>query len=122
VATSYYHAISSAKRFGGKPQDYVPIHDWFDRTKYAWADVRHRCILHSTFGIQLCVERFGIIIVVDNKNIPTRLIAEQHVKEDCGFIPTIQDWLSELPMKDWMRRGAQKLSKELTTGESNGQE
>lgn len=116
MATSYYHAISSAKRFGGNPLDYIKIHDWFDRTKYSWADVRHRTILHSTFGIQLCVEHFGPVVSTEQKDIPTRLIAEQHVKEDCGFIPTIQDWLSELPMKDWMLRGAQKLSKELSTG------
>ena len=28
-----FHNNSSAKRFGGKPEDYIAIHDWFDETK-----------------------------------------------------------------------------------------
>lgn len=34
----YYHAKSSAKLFGGKPEDYVAIHSWFDATKGSFAD------------------------------------------------------------------------------------
>ena len=46
----------------------------------------------------------------DNKLVSVRDIAEDHVKEDCqGRIPTIDDWLSELPPKDWMvGRGLKK--------------
>jgi hypothetical protein len=28
MAHPFYHAQSSAKRFGGKPEDYQLIHDW----------------------------------------------------------------------------------------------
>ena len=26
----YYHASSSARKYGGKPDDYLPLHEWFD--------------------------------------------------------------------------------------------
>ena len=36
----------------------------------------------------------------------TRDVAEQHILEDYhGFIPTLQDFLEELPIKDWMVNG-----------------
>ena len=35
-----------------------------------------------------------------------RYVGEQHVKEDCGGrIPTVKDWLEELPLRTWMNRG-----------------
>lgn len=105
------------RRFGGVPEDYLELHNWFDQTKASWADSRHRAVLHSSFGIFLAEQIFGITITraSDGKQVPTRLIGEQHVTEDCGFIPTIENWLDELPRKDWMVRGARALSQELTT-------
>jgi hypothetical protein len=44
------HAVSSAKRFGGKPEDYQAIHDFFDMGKAAHPDVRHRALLHHSMG------------------------------------------------------------------------
>ena len=38
------HAKSSARRFGGKPEDYQAIHDFFDESKGQVADFRHRAI------------------------------------------------------------------------------
>lgn len=114
MANSYIHAKSSARRYGGKPEDYQELHTWFDQTKSAYADQRHRAILHNTFGIFLCEQVFGPCIrTSDGKDVPTRLIAEQHVIEDCGFIPTLENWLDQLPRKDWMVRGARPLSKIL---------
>lgn len=36
------HTQSSVKRFGGKPEDYLAIHNWFDESKAFLADFRHR--------------------------------------------------------------------------------
>jgi hypothetical protein len=33
VAHPYHHAVRSARLFGGKPEDYLAIHDWFDQSK-----------------------------------------------------------------------------------------
>lgn len=105
----YIHAKNSVKRYGGQIEDYIAIHDFFDSTKSAWADVRHRAILHSTFGIYLVEKVFGTTITnSDNKQISVRDIGEDHVVEDCGFIPTIERWLTNIPTEDWMLGKGQK--------------
>ena len=99
----YIHAKNSVRRYGGQIEDYLPIHDFFDSTKAAWADVRHRAVLHSSFGIYLVEKVFGTTITnSDGKVISVRDIGEDHVVEDCGCIPTIEKWLSNLPVEDWM--------------------
>jgi hypothetical protein len=105
------HARNSVRRYGGVVEDYLQIHNWFDSTKVASASFYHRAILHNTFGIFLAEQLFGVYIInTDGKNISVRDIAEDHVREDCqGRIPTIDDWLQELPAKDWMvGRGLKK--------------
>ena len=37
-----------------------------------------------------------------------RDVAEQHVLEDLGWIPSLSDWLREMPPQPWMA-GARKL-------------
>jgi hypothetical protein len=119
MADAYTHAQSSARRFGGKWEDYIEIHRWFDSTKVVWADQRHRAVLHSAFGIGIALQVFGQIIFrkSDNVSVPVRWIGEQHVQEDCGFIPSLQDWLQDLPMKDWMHKGARKFVRTFTLEE-----
>jgi hypothetical protein len=99
----YIHAKNSVRRYGGKIEDYMAIHDFFDSTKSAWADIRHRAILHSSFGIYLVEKVFGTTITnSDGKQVSVRDIGEDHVVEDCGQIPTIEKWLKNLPVEDWM--------------------
>lgn len=104
MAHSYHHAQSSAKRFGGNPEDYLAVHDFMDSSKAAYADFRHRALLHNTFGIFICEKIFGHTITnSDGKKVPVRVIAEQHVREDHnGKIPTVEDWLHGIPMESWM--------------------
>lgn len=110
MSKPWKHALSSAKKFGGKPEDYIKIHDWFDSTKQVVPDVRHRAILHSAFGIFLAEQVFGHNITnSDEKVISVRDIGEQHVLEDMGTIPTMQDWLREMPIKPWMSRPDKKV-------------
>lgn len=101
-----FHAESSARVFGGKPEDYMAIHNWFDETKVAHGDFRHRALRHHTFGIAECVKLFGdFLINSDGTKVATRYIAEQHVLEDCGGkIPSVSDWLDGIPMQVWMAR------------------
>lgn len=107
--TPYKHAMSSAMKHGGVPEDYIELHDWFDETKAFTGDWTHRALRHHSAGIQWAIERFGHSIVNQNgKAVPVKLLAEQHVQEDCGFIPTPQDWLKGLRREpaDWMLRVA----------------
>ena len=119
MAHPYHHALSSSKKYGGVPEDYQALHDWFDQTKAHLPDVRHRALLHSSFGIFLCEQVFGTTLTTSSgRVVPVRLIAEQHVMEDMGgVIPTVQDWLGELPLRPWMARGARALSDELEARE-----
>lgn len=93
----YHHALSSAKKFGGDYLDYLGIHEWFDVTKKHMPDMRHRALRHHAEGIFWCEEHFGTILYnSDGKKVPIRAIAEQHVMEDLGWIPTIKDYLTAL--------------------------
>ena len=47
----------------------------------------------------------------DGKRIQVRDVAEQHVIEDMGFIPTIQDYLKDLPFYDWLGGKPKKKQK-----------
>jgi hypothetical protein len=57
----------------------------------------------------------GFDHVAQVKLIPTRWVAEQHVKEDLGRIPTAAQWLSRIEVEAWMVRGAVPLSQILDT-------
>lgn len=103
----HHHAKTSVKIWGGRPEDYVPIHDWFDATKEVFADARHRALRHHSQGIFEAERVFGSVIVnSDGREVPVRYIGEQHVKEDCGGrIPTVADWFKNIKMEIWMNRG-----------------
>ena len=93
----------SAKRFGGKTEDYLPIHNWFDESKAFFPDFRHRALRHHAEGIFLAQKLFGVTIVnSDGTQIPVRYVGEQHVREDLGPIPTVQDWLLQIKPRRWM--------------------
>jgi hypothetical protein len=98
-----FHARSSARKYGGKPSDYLFIHNWFDETKAFIGDVRHRALRHHAEGIFLCEKIFGVSLInSDGREVPIRLIGEQHVTEDLGRIPSVSDWLEEMPIRAWM--------------------
>ena len=108
MAKPLVHAESSVRKWGGVAEDYLPIHEKMDTTKMAHAEVTHRCVFHSAFGIFLIEELFGRTITnSDGRVVHVRDIAEQHVIEDLGCIPSLSDWLREMPSKPWMA-GVQK--------------
>lgn len=111
MAHPYHHALSSVKKWGGVPQDYQAIHNWFDESKAMMADFRHRALRHHAEGIFMAERLFGTTITTSvGRKVPVRFIGEQHVKEDLGFIPSMQDWLKQIKPSAWMMRGGQKLS------------
>ena len=111
-----HHSISSVKKFGGHIDDYLKLHSWFDETKAHFPDMRHRSLRHHSEGIFWCEEKFGVYIInSDGKQVPVRAIAEQHVLEDIGFIPTIADYLKEMNQAGWMYKpgDGRKMMKEI---------
>lgn len=108
------HAKNSAKKFGGQPGDYQMVHDFIDSSKAVVPDMRHRAIFHSAFGCFIVEKVFGhIIINSDGNEVSTRDIAEEHILEDLGMIPTLQDWLNEMQFKDWMMSPELRNKKEI---------
>lgn len=105
----FIHGVISSKKYGGKPEDYQAIHDFFDSSKAALPDMRHRAILHNSFGIFLAERVFGTTITnSDGKKISVRDIGEDHVIQDLGFIPTVDKWLSCLKLEPWMSGAVKK--------------
>lgn len=123
MAKPFIHAKSSAKRFGGKPEDYEPIHTFLDCSKGAIADNRHRALTHNSWFLANVLERvkfhnsgpetpdcrFPTIINSDGRAVSVRDIGEQHCLEDFGhkFIPSAQDYLQEMEYTTWMQNGMQ---------------
>ena len=100
----YHHSISSAKKHGGKWEDYIDIHNWFDETKQHYPDMRHRALRHHAEGIFWCEEKFGVVILnSDGKYFPVRAIGEQHILEDIGRIPTKKDYLDLIKKTDYWK-------------------
>ena len=106
----YHHAQSSVKRFGGAVEDYLPLHQFLDSSKEHFADIRHRAVLHNGFGIYLAEQVFGPVIeTTTGRQVPTRVIAERHIIEDLGTIPTLSDWLRNMNVAPWMRRATPEV-------------
>ena len=84
------HAKIAAKTFGGVWQDYIEIENFFDQTKGHIPDSRHRMVLHNSFGIMLAEQVFGVAIKNSiGRDVSVRDIAERHVIDDLGYIPTL---------------------------------
>ncbi len=105
----WIHAQSSAKRYGGKPEDYIEIHNLMDSSKAVMGDCRHRALTHNAWFIGTILEKvFGVTIQNSNgRTISVRDIGEQHVLEDYRgrFIPSAQDFLAQIDLKVWMVNG-----------------
>jgi len=111
--TPWKHAQSTSQKWGGTPDDYIHIHDWFDETKQYTGDWTHRALRHHSAGVQWAIEKFGHVTLNSSRQkIPVKMIAEQHIQEDCGFIPTPKDYLFMLtnnPPK-WMMHVGKKTT------------
>lgn len=97
------HAKISVKTYGGKVEDYLPIHNFIDSSKSAHPDIRHRAILHSAFGCFIVEHVFGTYLTnSDGKDVSVRDIAEEHIIQDLGFIPTMEQYLNNMQIQPWM--------------------
>ncbi len=105
MAHPYHHALSSVRRYGGLVEDYIGLHSWFDQSKMLIADFRHRALRHHAEGIFLAETLFGTTLTLSSGRIlPVRWIAEQHVREDLGRIPSFADWVRAIRPEPWMGR------------------
>lgn len=109
---SYLHAKKNVHQWGGTIEDYLPIHEWFDKSSITHGDVRHRALLHHTFGIHLCEQVFGRNIKLSTgKLVSVRDIAEMHIMDDIGRIPSPTDYLNNMTLQDWMGGKKRKIKR-----------
>jgi len=93
----------SRKRWGGKDEDYSPIHHWFEETRDFYQDNRYRILRHHAEGVYWAEQRFGIYFInSEGRMVTVRAIGEQHVEETVGRIPTIREYLENMAIQDWM--------------------
>lgn len=108
MAKPMIHAKLDVKRYGGKVSDYLPIHDFMDSSKAHIADHRHRALYHNSNGPFLCERIFGhVIINADGREVSVRDIAEKHIIDDLGWIPSVQDYLCLMQRQEWMGKRRQ---------------
>jgi len=105
MAHPYEHAKSSARKWGGEPEEYLVYHEWFDATKSWIGHSKHRMFRHHSEGIFELEKIFGVSFVNSiGKTVYIRYVGEQHVKEDCNnYIPSAKEWVDNINTpKDWM--------------------
>lgn len=88
------HSLLSRKKFGGNPEDYLPVHKFLDSSKLFYYHLKHRILLHNTYGMEICISKFEELITnSDGKKILVRDIVAEHCKEDLyGIVPTLNNW------------------------------
>jgi hypothetical protein len=105
---SWYHAVSASHKWGGAPEDYLPIEEFIDSSKQVIGDARHRSLYHHTLGVFLCEKIFGKTLTVGKNQVPVRLIAERHIIEDLGWLPSPKDYIDGMVLKPWMSGAVRK--------------
>lgn len=116
---AYYHAVSSAQKYGGLPDDYLKIHVALDEGRRHVPDPRHRILYHHSAGIDAMVKRFGHTITnSQGRQVPVSHICEQHITEDCGTVPSFQDWVDCLQRPRWGSPKAKLLFDNFTPADN----
>jgi hypothetical protein len=106
----FIHSDRAAKKFGGRREDYAEIDEFLDISKSAHADMRHRALLHHSMGPYICERVFGRTITnSDGKEVSVRDIAELHILEDLGRIPSFSEWCELMPLESWMGNPVSKV-------------
>lgn len=99
----YIHSMLSVKKYGGTWEDYIDIHDYLDASKAHVPDMRHRALLHNSFGAYLAEAQFGTVRENSEGRVySVRDICEEHIIQDMGRIPTVQDYLDGMPIYEWL--------------------
>jgi hypothetical protein len=108
----YLHGRIHAAKYGGSPDDYADIDDFIDSSKATFPDMRHRAILHSAFGCFIVEQMFGR--TRQNSagiTYSPRDVAEDHIIQDLGFIPTVEKYLQNMTLQPWMSGTGKRNSK-----------
>ena len=114
MANPLIHSKSSVKRWGGKVEDYIAIHELIDSPKATMNNNTSRALTHNTwFAYTIIPKIFGYnIINSNNRSVDTIDIAMLHIAEDfrMKFVPTPQDYLKNMKVEAWMCNGVKDVN------------
>ena len=113
MANPLIHSKSSVKRWGGKVEDYIAIHELIDSPKASMNNNTSRALTHNTwFAYTIIPKIFGYNITnSDGRSVDTVDIAMLHIAEDfrMKFVPTPQDYLKHMQVQPWMSNGVKDV-------------
>ena len=119
MANAQIHSQSSVKRWGGKIEDYIAIHEIIDSPKACMNNNSSRLITHNVwFCYNIIPKIFGYnLINSDGKRVDTIDIAMLHVAEDfrMKFVPTLEDYLKHLTLPAWLHNGVKDVENPIAT-------
>ena len=98
IANPWHHAVSSAKKWGGTPDEYLRIHAWFDESKAHHADFRHRALRHHSEGIFLMESIFGPTLTINTRRFTLNPVGEG---PDEFFEIYDERAINEMPVSTW---------------------
>ncbi len=113
MANPMNHSKSSVKRWGGKVEDYLAIHELIDSPKATMNNNSSRALTHNTwFAYTIIPKIFGYNITnSDGRSVDTVDIAMLHIAEDfrMKFVPTPQDYLKHMEVQPWFCNGVKEV-------------
>ena len=133
--TPHEHAQMHQRDFGGEVEDYLPIDEFLDSTKFMLPDYRHRALLHNPLGIAICERIFGAAITnSDGNEISVREIARRHITQDFGKVHSLETCINAIESKTfhklnrpdrtelrWLRdKHNQRISENRLSGSRSG--
>ena len=97
----YHHALSSVKKWGGMAEDYLPLHQLVRRVEGRSPPTfgTARCAIMPRASSCWSASSARPSRISTGRVVPVRLIGEQHVIEDLGFIPSFADWVTLHPAR-----------------------
>jgi hypothetical protein len=76
------------------------------KKKYGWSDEEYQDVL------SMASDRSGTTIVnADGAKVSVREIAEQHIIQDMGEIPSVSKYLDGMPLYEWLGHGQKVVRK-----------
>ena len=110
--TIYDQCLRSVERWGGLWTDYQALHQFLDWPRDYLPDGRYRRVLHNGWGVSLAAQAFGLALTraSDQAQLPTHLLAEQHILNEMPAIPTLEASLEGITLQRWMCARAMPVS------------
>ncbi len=109
MSKPYIHAEASVRRYGGKVEDYLPLHELMDSSKAAFPSNIHRTLTHNSwFAKEIIPKCFGNSITnSEGRRVSTEQLATDHILEDFHgrFVPSVQDYLENMTPQSWFDNG-----------------